>query len=155
MTEHAAYKDPHQKTGFTCQQAGPVSSLVKEFGGFSDRVDEKLSEYKEVLERLADGLGQIKVLTDRDARREKDMEYLFERVRSLENNCRMEPRLNRAETDINKALIKMEGLMVKVGIIVAVIAFVGAAVGQLVIKRFDNIPQKVQVQIQARQSAGG
>lgn len=131
-------RTPYLDTGHECRQIRPIIELASGVKG----IDEKLEHQGKLLEKLTDGLDQIRVLHERDLRREKDMEEAFKRIRTLETSCRMEDRLKEHETAVTAFKVDMRELAVKMAFVgvgaVTGTGLICTVIGALIVKHFGG-----------------
>lgn len=113
-----------------CQQAGSILELSRVIS----RVDERLETHGEILKQVAEGLGEIRVLSERDLRREKDIEIAFSQIRKLQENCRMEDRIKETEKATKEHGLLIERVTVKMAVIASTAMIIGGAIGAAIVK---------------------
>ena len=138
------YIDPHLDGSFKCRQEIPIKHIVTEVSNLADRVDERLARYEILLEKLSDAIKQIQVLSDRDLRRERDVDTLYERMRESEKDrSAIRAEITKGDNDLK---LKLENLVVKVGLLCAGVSLVIAIVSQVVVAHITSKMEQTIVQ---------
>lgn len=128
------YKDPHLDPLFRCRQEAPIKHIADEVTNLADHVDERLARYELLLEKLAEAVRQIQVLSDRDSRRERDVDTLYERMRESEKDRSiLRAEIERGDNDLK---LKIENLVIKVGLLCAGVSLVIALGSQVMVSHF-------------------
>ena len=141
---YQVYKDPHLDPLFRCRQETQIKHIADEITSLADRVDERLARYESLLEKLTEAVRQIQVLSDRDLRRERDVDTLYERIRESEKDrSTIRAEITKGDNDLK---LKIENLIVKVGLLCAGVSLVIAIGSQIVVSHFTAKIEAVTTQ---------